>query len=54
VRSDECREKAVAALRGFFAAELAGKYNAKDCEIIPSPLKGAKGNTEFLWFITLE
>lgn len=54
VKSDECRQKAVAALRGFFAVELAKKCNAKDCEIIPSPLKGAKGNTEFLWFITLE
>jgi 23S rRNA (cytidine1920-2'-O)/16S rRNA (cytidine1409-2'-O)-methyltransferase len=54
VKSDECREKAVANARGFFAKELAKKHRAKDAGLITSPLKGAKGNVEFLLLIELE
>ena len=54
VKDDACRQRAIDGLRLFFAAELAEKYCAVDGGVIPSPLKGAKGNIEFLWFITLE
>jgi len=53
VRSDELRRKAADGLRNFFAAEIAGKHNARDGGIIPSPIKGVHGNTEFLWLLSL-
>jgi 23S rRNA (cytidine1920-2'-O)/16S rRNA (cytidine1409-2'-O)-methyltransferase len=53
VKDDACRQRAVDGLREFFASELKNQYNATDCRVISSPIKGAKGNIEYLWLITL-
>jgi len=53
VKTEENRQKAVSAVRDFFKAELAAKYGAKDCGLIPSPITGMHGNVEYLWHIKL-
>lgn len=48
VKSDELRQKAVAELRTFLSEYLNG-FEEKG--LMDSPIKGAKGNTEFLWLL---
>jgi 23S rRNA (cytidine1920-2'-O)/16S rRNA (cytidine1409-2'-O)-methyltransferase len=53
VKTEENRQKAITLVRDFFTAELAEKYNAREAGLIPSPITGTHGNTEFLWHIKL-
>ncbi len=48
VKSDELRLKAVGELRTFLSEYLPG-FSEKG--LMDSPIKGAKGNTEFLWLL---
>jgi 23S rRNA (cytidine1920-2'-O)/16S rRNA (cytidine1409-2'-O)-methyltransferase len=48
VKSEELRLKAVEDLRGFLKASLPG---AREAGLMDSPIKGAKGNLEFLWHL---
>jgi len=48
VRSEDLRLKAVDGLRGFLSEELNGLSEAG---LMESPVKGAKGNIEYLWFL---
>ncbi|PIU18852.1 MAG: TlyA family rRNA (cytidine-2'-O)-methyltransferase [Elusimicrobia bacterium CG08_land_8_20_14_0_20_59_10] len=48
VKDEETRQQAMADLRAFLAASLPG---AEEKGLIDSPLKGAKGNLEFLWHL---
>ena len=48
VRSDEARLKAVEILRAFAKERL---KNVEEAGLIDSPIKGAKGNVEFLWYL---
>lgn len=48
VKSEELRLKAVEELRRFLSEKLKG-FEEKG--LIDSPIKGAKGNTEFLWLL---
>ena len=48
VRSDEARLKAVETLRTFVRDNF---KNVEEAGLIDSPIKGAKGNVEFLWLL---
>ena len=48
VRSDETRLKAVETLRAFVKESF---KNVEEAGLIESPIKGAKGNVEFLWLL---
>ena len=48
VRSDEIRLKAVEALRTFVKENF---KNVEEAGLIESPIKGAKGNVEYLWLL---
>jgi 23S rRNA (cytidine1920-2'-O)/16S rRNA (cytidine1409-2'-O)-methyltransferase len=48
VRSDETRLKAVETLRSFVKENF---KNVEEAGLIESPIKGAKGNIEFLWLL---
>jgi 23S rRNA (cytidine1920-2'-O)/16S rRNA (cytidine1409-2'-O)-methyltransferase len=48
VRDDERRLRAVEELRTFAGENLKG---LKEAGLMESPIKGAKGNTEFLWLL---
>lgn len=50
VKTEETRQKAIALVRGYLA-EIATKYNASEAGLIPSPITGTHGNTEYLWHI---
>ena len=53
VKSEEYRQEAVSGLRQFLKEKTAPQFQVEDAGIIESPLKGAKGNIEYLWHITL-
>jgi len=48
VKTDDLRSKAVEELRKFVSENIKG---FKEAGLIESPIKGAKGNTEFLWHL---
>jgi len=48
VRTDEARLKAVETLRAFVKENF---KNIEEAGLIESPIKGAKGNVEFLWLL---
>lgn len=48
VRSDEARLEAVEALRAFAGKNL---MEAEEAGLMESPVKGAKGNVEYLWHL---
>lgn len=48
VKTEALRQKAVADLRGFLKAALPC---AEEKSLMDSPIKGAKGNLEFLWLL---
>ena len=51
VKTEELRQKAVEDLRAFVKETLPG---VKELGLIDSPIKGAKGNLEFLWLLKKE
>jgi len=53
VKTDENRQEAVASVQTFFEQTLAAKYNAKSKQLIESPIKGAHGNIEYLWHVSI-
>lgn len=53
VKTEENRQAAIARVQNFFEENLKRKYGANSEGIIPSPIKGTHGNTEFLWYVKL-
>ena len=53
VKTDENRQAAIARVQDFFEENLRQKYTAVSGEVIESPIKGTHGNTEYLWYVTL-
>ena len=53
VKTEENRQLAIKRVTDFFEENLREKYTAVAGEIIESPIKGTHGNTEYLWFVTL-
>lgn len=53
VKTEENRQKAVRGLQTFFESELKERFNASEAGLIPSPITGVHGNTEYLWHIRL-
>jgi 23S rRNA (cytidine1920-2'-O)/16S rRNA (cytidine1409-2'-O)-methyltransferase len=51
VRSEELRLKAMENMRAFLKENLPG---AREAGLMDSPIKGAKGNLEFLWYLKKE
>jgi 23S rRNA (cytidine1920-2'-O)/16S rRNA (cytidine1409-2'-O)-methyltransferase len=54
VKDDTIRLKAISSLKEFILANKELNLPVSDCGIITSPLKGAKGNIEFLWRLKVE
>lgn len=48
VKTEELRQKAIANMRAFLKEALPG---AEEKGLVDSPIKGAKGNLEFLWLL---
>ena len=48
VKTEELRQKALEDMRAFVKQNLAG---AEELAVMDSPIKGAKGNLEFLWLL---
>ncbi len=53
VKTEENRQKAVNLVREFYLKELAEKYKATELGLIPAPITGVHGNTEYLWHVRL-
>ncbi len=53
VKTEENRQTAIKTLRDFFEENLKTKYHAEEKALIPSPITGTHGNTEYLWHIKL-
>ncbi len=53
VKTDENRQLAIARVQNFFEENLRQKFGAVSGKVIESPIKGTHGNTEFLWYVTL-
>jgi len=51
VKTEENRQKAIKAVLDFFEAGLAAEFKAKTIGLIPSPITGTHGNTEYLWHV---
>ena len=53
VKTEENRQKAIASVREYFEKEIAQRYGARGGGLIPSPITGTHGNTEYLWHIRI-
>jgi 23S rRNA (cytidine1920-2'-O)/16S rRNA (cytidine1409-2'-O)-methyltransferase len=52
VKIEETRLKAVDSVRACFNT-IAAQFNAQEAGLIPSPITGVHGNTEYLWHVKL-
>lgn len=53
VKTEENRQQAIQRVQLFFEQHLCKRFGAIGHEVIPSPIKGTHGNTEYLWYVTL-
>ena len=51
VKTEENRQKAIELVRDFFEQNIAEEFNACEMGLMPSPITGTHGNTEYLWHI---
>ena len=51
VKTEENRQKAITLVRDFFSQNIAEEFNASEAGLMPSPITGTHGNTEYLWHI---
>lgn len=54
VKTDENRQEAIRLVQTFFEDNLKEKYGGRSVALTESPIKGTHGNTEYLWYVTLQ
>lgn len=54
VKTEENRQEAIRLVQTFFEDNLKEKYGGQSVALTESPIKGTHGNTEYLWYVTLQ
>ncbi len=54
VKTNENRQEAIRLVQTFFKDNLKEKYGGQSVALTDSPIKGTHGNTEYLWYVTLQ
>lgn len=54
VKTEENRQEAIRLVQTFFEDNLKEKYGGRSVALTESPIKGTHGNTEYLWYVTLQ